>query len=203
MQVEKRKVLLAAGVTVLIAAAAYGVFVKISRPAPAPSAPVPSDQAQPATEADATTAPGDEEDDGLTYINNEYGFEFYLPDGWKGYTVVTSQWEGYATAETKGKTPYAKGPLISLRHPLWTTENPRQDIPIMVIKASDWQDLKDGKFHIGAAPVPPTKLGFNGHFAFAVPARYNYAFLTGYEEVEQILSREPLQAFWRMKEGVE
>jgi hypothetical protein len=29
--------------------------------------------------------------------------------------------------------------LLSIRHPLWTKQNPRQDIPIMVFALAQWQ----------------------------------------------------------------
>ena len=49
-------------------------------------------------------------------------------------------------------------------------------------------------YHIGAAPLDPTELGRNNEYVFALPARYNYDFLLGYEEVAEILEGGPLQA---------
>jgi hypothetical protein len=83
--------------------------------------------------------------------------------------------------------------MISIRHPEWTAENPRQDIPIMIFTTAQWNSLQQGKFHIGAAPIGPSELGRNAKYVFALPARYNYAFPTGYEEVESILKSDPLQ----------
>lgn len=40
----------------------------------------------------------------------------------------------------------------------------------------------------------PKELARNSKYLFALPARYNYAFPTGYEEVEKILEGNPLQA---------
>jgi len=40
--------------------------------------------------------------------------------------------------------------------------------------------------------MPPTKLGENDHYVFALPARYNYAFPKGWEEVDQIMKSNPL-----------
>ena len=65
----------------------------------------------------------------------------------------------------------------------------------MVLTVSQWNLLQQEKFHIGAAPVNPSELGRNIRYVFALPARYNYAFPTGYKEVEQILRDDPLQAF--------
>lgn len=124
------------------------------------------------------------------YNNTQYGFNFSLPDSWKGYTIVTDQWEGTAIGDTKIA---AMGPLLSIRHPEWTSQNPRQDIPIMVFTLAQWNSLQHDEFHIGAAPINPSELGRNNKYVFALPARYNFAFATGYEEVEQILNGKPLQ----------
>ncbi|MCK9467396.1 MAG: hypothetical protein M0P94_03645 [Candidatus Absconditabacterales bacterium] len=125
----------------------------------------------------------------IVYSNSEYEFSFQLPQNWKSYSIVTNEWEGY-TPE-----PYAiveRGSLISIRHPQWTSQNPRQDIPIMVFTIKQWNNLQAGEFHIGAAPINPSELGRNAKYVFALPARYNYAFLTGWEEVGHILNNSPL-----------
>ncbi len=129
-----------------------------------------------------------------TYTNTDYGFNFSLPDAWRGYSVVTNTWSGYVPGAT-GDTVTEQGPLISLRHPKWTGETPRQDIPIMIFTTPQWDSLQQEKFHIGAAPLGPRELGRNARYVFALPARYNYAFPVGYEEVESILETNPLQPF--------
>lgn len=129
---------------------------------------------------------------GVIYTNTQYGFNFPLPDSWQGYTIVKDQWAGTASGDVR---TVETGPLISIRHPQWTSQNPRQDIPIMVFTLSQWDSLQQDKFHIGAAPVNPSELGRNNKYVFALPARYNFAFPTGYEEVEEILKGKPLQPF--------
>lgn len=129
---------------------------------------------------------------GLAYQNAEFGFSFSLPSSWKGYTVVTSKWEGTSQDKKGNSSTTQTGPEISIRHPEWTEQNPRQDIPIMIFTLAQWSDLQADKFHIGAAPVNPTELGRNSQYVFALPARYNFAFPTGYEEVENILKTNPL-----------
>ena len=57
----------------------------------------------------------------------------------------------------------------------------------MVFTLGQWTSLEKEEFHIGAAPVPPKKLGQNDKYVFALPPRYNFAFPEGYEEVENIL----------------
>jgi len=87
-----------------------------------------------------------------------------------------------------------QGPIISIRHPLWTKENPRQDIPVMVFTRKQWDSLLKDDFHIGAAPIGPSELGRNHKYVFALPARYNFANLPGLEEVDQIIKSNPLRA---------
>ena len=87
------------------------------------------------------------------------------------------------------------GVMLSIRHPLWTSSSPRQDIPIFIFSLTQWNSLTKEVFHIGAAPIPPSELGRNGRYVFALPARYNYAFPTGYQEVEQILQSNPLHPY--------
>lgn len=129
----------------------------------------------------------------VTYENTTYGFTFALPESWKGYTIVTGQWDGASLAEGQTGKIVASGPQLSIRHPEWTKENPRQDIPIMIFTIQQWDAMKSGKFHIGAAPIDPSELGRNSAYVFALPARYNFAFPTGYEEVEDILKGNPLK----------
>jgi hypothetical protein len=130
----------------------------------------------------------------IVYKNTQYGFSFKLPANWSGYTIITTQWEGVANGNLNGSTLAETGPIISIRDPKWTKNTPRQDIPIMVFTLSQWNSLKQEQFHIGAAPFDPTELGRNNYYVFALPARYNYAFLPGFEDVENILADNPLQS---------
>jgi hypothetical protein len=127
------------------------------------------------------------------YRNEQYGFDFSLPASWEGYTIVVDKWEGLAIEGSQSGKAIAVGPMVSIRHPKWTSENKRQDIPIMIFTISQWNSLQKEKFHIGAAPIGPSELGRNAKYVFALPARYNFAFPTGYEEVENILTSKPLK----------
>jgi len=128
----------------------------------------------------------------VVYNNTEYGFKVNLPETWKGYTIVNSTWDGY---DTMGEGVIKEtGPLISIRHPLWTEENPRQDIPIMVFTIEQWNAMNNDEFHIGAAPINPSELARNSKYVFGLPARYNFAFLTGFEEVQQIIDSKAVVA---------
>lgn len=126
----------------------------------------------------------------VIYKNSQYDFSFTLPESWKGYSIVTASWGG---ADTKTSTVLATGPIISIRHPQWTPENQRQDIPIMIFTVDQWNSLQEGKYHIGPAPINPSELARSNKYVFAIPARYNYAFPVGYKEVEQILANHPLK----------
>lgn len=133
------------------------------------------------------------ETNSVIYTNTQYGFRFFLPASWNDYSIVITKWEGLAPGSTQGEVPVETGPIISIRHPQWTSKIPRQDIPIMIFTISQWNSLEQGKFHIGAAPFGPGELGRNNRYVFALPARYNYAYPAGYEEVENILAGKPLQ----------
>ena len=132
---------------------------------------------------------------GIMYDNVQYGFTFSLPPSWQGYSIVTSTWNGTAIDGPSAGKVVESGPVIMIRHPGWTAENPRQDIPIMVLTLSQWDGLQAMEFNVGAAPIGPTKLGENSKFVFALPARYNYAFRTGFEEVQAILDSKPLRTY--------
>jgi hypothetical protein len=126
----------------------------------------------------------------VIYTNRQYHFRFDLPQSWQGFTVLSEEWSG--RADNPNQTlPTETGPEIILRHPLWTEAHPRQDIPIMIFTTRQWNE----NLVVSAAPIGPLELGRNSRFVFALPARYNFAFLDGYEEVESILRHRPLHAY--------
>lgn len=130
------------------------------------------------------------------YTNTVYGFYFDLPESWKGYSIINDVWEGRAySPEQDEQVSVEQGPKISIRHPLWTEEDPRQDIPIMIFTIAQWNDLQEEKFFVSVAPIGPSELGRNSTYVFALPPRYNFAFPTGFEEVEDIIDSNPLLPF--------
>lgn len=129
----------------------------------------------------------------IVYRNADFGFSFSLPASWQGYQIVAGEWEGIALDASGSRAPAETGPMLSIRHPQWTPQNRRQDIPILVFTTGQWTSLQAGVFHIGAAPINPSELGSTAKHVLALPARYNYAFPEGYEEVERILASHPLQ----------
>jgi hypothetical protein len=129
----------------------------------------------------------------LVYTNTQYGFAFCLPLGWRGFTVDTSQWEGRVLeGDTGGPPRIIHGPELFIRHPLWTAANPRQDIPIMVFTHAQWRLVGREALAVSAAPIGPSELGRSRSYVFALPARYNFALLTGWQEVQDILDQHPL-----------
>ncbi len=163
-------------VLIILLASAVGYFVLINKYPKRANTPVNTTQS-------------------IEYRNTQYGFSFSLPASWSGYSIITTKWEGYVPESPQGDVIIEEGPMVSIRRPQWTSQNPRQDIPIMVFTLSQWDLLQQDKFHIGAAPINPSELGRNSKYVFALPARYNYAFPTGYEEVEKILQGKPLSTF--------
>jgi hypothetical protein len=126
----------------------------------------------------------------LEYENMQYDFTFTLPLTWEGYSIVQEQWQGQFIDQSD-LAPLT-GPKILIRSPQWTDETPRQDIPIMVFTVDQWDRIQKEELAVSAAPIPPSELGRNEQYVFALPARYNFAFFPGFEEVESILNNNPL-----------
>lgn len=132
----------------------------------------------------------------VEYKNNEYGFSFTLPETWIGFNIIIDKWQGnyISNVESNGGL-FEEGPIILIRNPKWTEQDPTQDIPIMVLTTSQWQKIMLGELSVGAAPIPPSQLGSNSKYVFALPARYNYSYLRDWEEVSIIIENNPLKAF--------
>lgn len=144
-----------------------------------------------------STAPGQQAGqnppaEAIVYRNTKYGFSFSLPEEWKGYTILTTNWEG-GNAE---KGDIERGPVITIRHPRWTKENPRQDIPIMVFTVAQWASVEHGDLSASAAPVGPAELGRNRKYVFALAPRSDNNNVAGVDEVNEILRYDPLRPFW-------
>ncbi len=129
----------------------------------------------------------------IVYWNTDYGFSFCLPETWNGYSIVSEDWTGIVIAGPQAGEIAESGPMLSIRHPDWTEQDPRQDIAIMVFTVSQWDSLQKAEFSVSAAPIGPSELDRNSEYVFALPARYNYAFPTGHEEVQDILAGKPLK----------
>jgi hypothetical protein len=146
------------------------------------------------TEQVKQTQEAEKKADETLYKNADYSFTFKLPESWKGYKIVAGNWEGMFLNDSANKTKET-GPIIYIRHPAWTSEKQRQDIPIMIFTKEQWSYIEKEQMSVGAAPITPSTLGQNSKYVFALPARYNYAFPEGYQEVEEILKNKPLSAY--------
>ena len=125
----------------------------------------------------------------IEYRNTEYSFSFSLPVSWKGYSIITDTWRGYNNGNSD--ITVEQGPIISISNPLWTSENPYQDIPIMVFTLAQWNSLQQGDYNVSAGGIY-TELGRNAKYVFALYSRYNVTDLPGIEEVKTILEGNPL-----------
>jgi hypothetical protein len=127
----------------------------------------------------------------IEYRSMRYGFRFTLPESWKGYRVLWSQWEGGVHANDGTVTHIVQGPMFKIRHPKWTEENPREDMPIMIFTIAKWNEQPI----VSAAPFGPCELGHNRKYVFAVPPRWNYDFVEGWEEAQETLTSDSLHTF--------
>ena len=118
------------------------------------------------------------------YRNATYGFSIPLPADWQGYSVIALQWQG--TDVATGNV-VEHGPKIVLRNPNWTEAKPYEDMPVMVFTPAQWAKVQAETLSLGAAPIGPSELGHNSKYILALPARYNYDFATGFEEVDRIV----------------
>jgi hypothetical protein len=127
----------------------------------------------------------------VVYRNREYGFSFTLPASWKGYTVVWSEWSG-SPVTTNGRPEHLlRGPQVLIRHPKWTQENPREDLPLMIYTIAQWNESPV----VSAAPYYPWEFGRNSKYVFAVPPRWDNDSSEGVEEAEKIMGSKPFHTF--------
>lgn len=116
----------------------------------------------------------------VVYRNNTYGFYVSLPESWRGYTVGE-----------QAKGSYLE---IHLMHPQSNTQNPRMDVPVLVVPVATWNtwyppnDPNSGQ-HPFAAPVPATERARNTKYVFATAPRYNFSYLSEWEEVDEIVKK--------------
>jgi hypothetical protein len=145
-----------------------------------------SPQATPAQAPKPPAAPAT-----IVYSNTQYGFCFVLPASWKGLTIVTERWAG--DDFSSGQTVH--GPLLRIRHPKWTAEQPYQDIPIMVFTPAQWELVEKADMSVSAAPIGPAKLGQNSHYVFALPPRWTgFTDDLGWRDLEAWMEQNRLQA---------
>jgi hypothetical protein len=128
----------------------------------------------------------------IHYYNAQYDFTFYLPDSWKGCSVVMDEWDAPLMKSPSDSTDKAigteRGSIIVLRHPLWRTNNLYQDIPIMVFTRKQWQEEHDGLFFPYAGGLI-SEMWHNNKYVFGLYSRYNANDdVKGWKEVDGILA---------------
>lgn len=152
--------------------------------------------------AKPTNAPNDQTSTStsVTYSNTAYGFSVKLPGEWEGYVVNHKEWNGqvYKNGQDAARDD---GLLLSIAAP--SSANIAQDIPVMVFTHAQWNLIMAGNsststtfMSVSAAPIPPSKLGENSKYVFAIPPRYNYAFPQGYEKTDQIVQDKSAWSFF-------
>ena len=105
----------------------------------------------------------------VIYTNSQYGFSLILPISWKGYSVLNEAWNGFLVNDSSQKF---QGLKVIIRNPNWTEANPWQDIPVMVFTKDEWTQVEAENLSVSAAPIPPSKLGENQNYVFALPPRW-------------------------------
>jgi hypothetical protein len=121
----------------------------------------------------------------VIYRNGEYNFTFFLPAGWRGYSVLLQRWDALDGSQSK-LTDH--GPVIVLRHPKWKAIAPYQDIPIRVFTRSQWQG-GEGPPGIDAGGVD-FEIAHNAKYVFAIHSRFNWdESVKGREEAGTIVER--------------
>jgi hypothetical protein len=127
----------------------------------------------------------------LCYHNAQYGFTFYLPAGWQGYTVLMDAWEGETNLPGKNiAVMLACGPRIVFRNPKWKTDNLCQDIPIYIFTRQQWDDKNDGKYYAEGAGGVIYELWHNDKYVFCIHSRYNADdSMNGWKEAQDIVNQ--------------
>jgi hypothetical protein len=125
----------------------------------------------------------------LRYHNAQYGFTFFLPASWKGYSVLTQQWEGETYSREKDtEVVLARGPIIVLRNPQWKMNNLYQDIPIYVFTRQQWDDIHLGKYNAVGAGGVIYELWHDDKYVFGMHSRYNSGdSVNGWKEAQDIV----------------
>lgn len=123
------------------------------------------------------------------YRNDQFGFSVQLPESWQGYTINHIKEDIYdATGKVKTNNGVVDSfQIIEIHHPLEAPDNPRGVMLIMVFTPTQWDNIIKEEWSVGAAPIPPSILGQNSQYILALPARYNYDFKPGWEEVDQLV----------------
>ena len=123
------------------------------------------------------------------YRNANYNFCISLPADWSGYRVIIGKTVGNNPQDDQvGRQRFTHIPFITIRHPQWTAEQPREDILIMVMTHEQWRLSKEGKLIFSATTSTPGEVGRNAKYVFAVPPRFAPDDLPGWREADKIVT---------------
>jgi hypothetical protein len=112
----------------------------------------------------------------LRYHHAQYDLTFFLPASWRGFSVLSQQWDGetYSPA-TDEMIVVGHGTIITLRHPQWTASAPYQDIPILVFTRAQWDALLHGKLWPSLfAGGTMHELWHSQEYVFGISSRYTF-----------------------------
>lgn len=129
---------------------------------------------------------------GVVYNNAQFGFNFSLPDSWKGYTVISDSWKGNPLIDNIAAQ---SGVKLIIRHPNWTDAQHYEDLPILIFSLSQWNMYLAESFSISAAPIQATELARNNAYVFALPARWDFDYGIDYKEAQEIMANSPIRTF--------
>jgi hypothetical protein len=125
----------------------------------------------------------------LRYHNAQYDLTFFLPADWQGYRVLTKEWSAKLySADYQAVIGTEHGPMIVLRHPHWETDEPYQDIPILVFTRSQWDVVKPQRLFIGAGGTDD-EISHSTKYVFGINSRHNWGELKGWEETGKIVQQ--------------
>lgn len=128
----------------------------------------------------------------VRYHDARYGFTFFLPASWQGYSVTVQQLEDekYSSVEDR-QVIVGRTPMITLRYPQWEAGAPYQDIPILVFTRAQWDALHRGELWPSVlAGGVMYELWHNQGFVFAISSRYNADdAVRGWKEVAEIIEQ--------------
>jgi hypothetical protein len=121
----------------------------------------------------ATTTPSASSSQ-VVYKNQKYRFSLDL----------SKNWEDYIASETSIK--FGTSIILTRLNATTTVAN----IPILAYPIEQWKIWEKNNFegYPTAAPMGPTERGRNMDFVFATAPRYNFNFLDGFQEVEEIIT---------------
>jgi hypothetical protein len=144
-----------------------------------------------ATACGTSNPPGHPAGFPLRYHDTKTGFTFYLPETWRGYSVLHNEWLGqtYVPANDENIT-VTRGPVFVLRHPHWTASKMYQDMTLVVYTRSQWDGEKQGTFSCTYfAGGTMVELWHNHNYVLAMSTHEGKAELEGWQEVNEIVSQ--------------